>query len=102
MILKLNIKYQYKNPILINNIDSNKIVVSNKVSFGKKDFKYFTGYKDAKKVRSLCIFLPKMSAYRRDFDKTKCMTFLIKNDNLLETYKEIWEKVRNSIKKEFG
>ena len=79
MILKLNIKYQYKNPILINNIDSNKIVVSNKVSFGKKDFKYFTGYKDAKKVRSLCIFLPKMSAYRRDFDKTKCMTFLIKN-----------------------
>ena len=30
------------------------------VSFGKKGFKYFIGYKDAK-IRPLCIFLPKMS-----------------------------------------
>ena len=28
----------------------NKVVASNKVCFGKKGFKYFTGYKDAKKV----------------------------------------------------
>ena len=28
-------------------------------------FKYFIGYKDAKKVRPLCAFLPKMSAYRK-------------------------------------
>ena len=35
-----------KNPIFIDDIDSNKIVVSYKVSFGKKDFKYFIGYKD--------------------------------------------------------
>ena len=51
MILKLK-KYkfhQHKSLISINNIDINKIVVSNKVSFGKKDFKYFIGYKDAKK-----------------------------------------------------
>ena len=41
--------HQHKNPILINNIDINKIVVSNKVSFGKKDFEYFIGYNDAKK-----------------------------------------------------
>ena len=39
--------YQDKCPILINNIDINKIVVSNKFSFGKKDF---IGYKDAKKI----------------------------------------------------
>ena len=52
MILKLK-KYkfhQHKSLISINNIDINKIVVSNKVSFGKKDFKYFIGYKDAKKI----------------------------------------------------
>ena len=30
--------YQHKRPILINSIDTNKIVVSSKVSFGKKDF----------------------------------------------------------------
>ena len=27
----------------------------------------------------LCIFLPKMSTYIRNFDKTKCMSFLIKD-----------------------
>ena len=45
--------------------------------------------------------MPKMSAYRRDFDETKYISFLIKDDELLEKYNEIWEKVRNSLKKEF-
>ena len=55
-----------------------------------------------KKIRPLCIFLPKMSAYRKDFDKTKYMYFLIKDEKLLEKYNEIWKKVSNIIKKEFG
>ena len=42
-----------------------------------------------------------MSAYRIDFDETKCMSFFIKDDKLLGKYNEIWEKVRNNIKKEF-
>ena len=36
-----------------------KVAVSNKVSFGK----YFIGYKDDKKIRPLCLFPLKMSAY---------------------------------------
>ena len=40
-----------------------------------------------------------MSAYRKDFDETEYMTFLIKYDELLEKYNEIWEKVKNNIKK---
>ena len=52
-----------------------KIVVSNKVSFSKKGCKYFISYEDAKKIRPLCIFLPKMSAYKRDFDETKYVFF---------------------------
>ena len=92
--------HQDKTPISIKNIDINKIVVSNKVSFGKKDFKYFIGYKDAK-IRPLCIFLPKMSTYRRDFDATKYLPFSIKDDELLEKYNEIQETVKNSITKEF-
>ena len=42
-----------------------------------------------------------MSAYRRDFDEIKYMSFLMKDDELLEKYNEIWGKVKNSIKKEF-
>ena len=50
MILKLKNKfYQDKSPISINNKDITKIVVSKKVSFSKKGFKYFVGYKDGKK-----------------------------------------------------
>ena len=30
-----------------------------------------------------------MSAYRKDFDKTKYMSFLIKDDKSLEKYNEI-------------
>ena len=95
MILKSKKKkfHQHKRPISIKNIDINKIVVSNKVFFGKKGFKYFIGLKDDK-TRPLCIFLPKMGAHKRDFDETKDMSFLIKDN-------EIWEKVKNSIKKEF-
>ena len=49
--------HQHKRPISIKNIDS----------CGKKGFEYCIGYKDAKKIRPLCIFLPKVSAYRRDW-----------------------------------
>ena len=65
--------HQHKNPIPISNIDINKMVVSNKVSLSKMGFKYFISDKDGKKVKPLCILLPKMIAYRSDFDETKYM-----------------------------
>ena len=40
-----------------------------------------------------------MSGYRRDFGETKYISFLRKDAKLLEKYNEIWEKVKNSIKK---
>ena len=88
--------WKYEKRISITNIDINKIVVSNKVPLGKKDFKYFIGYKDAK-IRPLCTFLLKMSAYNSDFGEIKYMSFLTKDDELLEKYNEIWEKVSKSI-----
>ena len=42
--------HQYRITISTGNIDFNKIVVSNKISFDKKRFKYFIGHKDAKKI----------------------------------------------------
>ena len=67
--------HQHKRPTSIDNIDVDKIVVSKKVSFDRNRFEYFIDYKDIKKFGPLLIFLPKMSAYRRDFDNTKCMVF---------------------------
>ena len=39
-----------------------------------------------------------MSEYRRDFDKTECMSFMMKDEKLLEKYNEIFSSI---IKKEF-
>ena len=36
-----------------------------------------------------------MSVYRRDFDETKSISFLIKDGELFEQYNEILEKVKN-------
>ena len=51
--------HQHKGPISIKNINVNKIVVSNKVSFGKKGFKYLIGSKDAKNVNLYVYFSQK-------------------------------------------
>ena len=69
--IEKHIFYQQKNQILIYNVDINNILVSNKASFGKKGFRFFICFKDGKKVRPLGILLPKIGAYRRDFDETK-------------------------------
>ena len=37
-----------------------------------------------------------MNGYRRDFDETKCLSFLIKNEELLKQRNEIWNKVSKS------
>ena len=33
-----------------------------------------------------------MSAYKKDFDETKYMSFIINDDELFEKYDVIWEK----------
>ena len=76
VILKLKNKFhQHKSLISMNNIDINKIVLSNKVCFGKKGFEYFICDKNGKNIRPSCILLPKMSAYKIYFYETKYMTF---------------------------
>ena len=57
-----------KNTNFINDIDINRIEVSNKLPFGKQDFRYFVGYKDSEKIRPLCIFYWQMIIYKRNFD----------------------------------
>ena len=53
--------HQHKSRISINNIDINKIA-SNKLLFNKQDFKYFIGYKDAKKNKTF-MHIPSRNGY---------------------------------------
>ena len=53
-------------------------------------------------VKTLHIMLRKTSAYLKSYDgETKWMYFLIEDDDLLEKYNTIWDKVSADVKKEF-
>ena len=60
-------KQKFLRPNSIKTVGIGKMIVSNNVPLGKKGFKYFIGYKNTKKFIPLCIFLPKMSAYRTKY-----------------------------------
>ena len=80
-------------------VDIEKVLVSNNISFREKNYKYFIGYLYNSKVKPLNIMFPKKSAYLKRYDgQTKWMYFLIQDDELLEKYNTIWA----DIKKEFG
>ena len=88
----------YKNKKLFNThyLDVNKILVSKKESYGTKNsFKYFIGYNDDDVIRPLCIKLPQMIGYVKNFDSNKTMSFKVSDNKLLKKYNKISEK--NSI-----
>ena len=71
MILKLKKInfYRHKSPIFKKDVDTEKVLVSNKISSGKKNYKYFIGYLyNDHKVNLLHIMLPKTSAYAKSCD----------------------------------
>ena len=69
----------------------------------KKNYKYVIGhfYND-NEVKPLHIMLPKSSVYVKSCGRqTKWTYFLIEDNDLLEKYNTIWDKVSTDIKKEF-
>ena len=74
--------HYYNNAIMIDDVDIDKMI-SNKVSC-RKGCKHFIGYKDSLKVKPLCIMLPKTSGCTKSVYKTKCISLLIKDDELLK------------------
>ena len=64
--------------------------------FGGKHYRYLICYSyNDNKVKPLHIMLPKTSAFVKVYDaQTKWMYFLIKDDDFLQTYNTIWDKVK--------
>ena len=101
--------YRHKAPTFLKDVDVEK-VLSNKISFGEKNCKYFIGYLyNDNKVKPLHIMLPKTSVYIKSYDgQTKWMYFLIEDDDLNlkieddEKYNTIWDKVSADIKKKIN
>ena len=58
-------------------------------------FKYFIGYQEGEIVKPLCIVLPQMSGYIKYFEnRGKKMSFMIKDDEVWEKYKQIWDVIK--------
>ena len=45
--------------------------------------------------------IQKIQAYRKNFNGTKYMSYIIKKDELLEKFNKLWNKVSNTVKKGF-
>ena len=61
--------YRRKLPVPLRDVDIEKVLVSNKISFGEKNYKYFIGYlHNNHKVKPLNIMLPKTGAYVKSYD----------------------------------
>ena len=67
----------------------------------KNSFKYFIGYNDYNAIRPLCIKLPQMSRYVKNFDSNKIMSFKVDDDKQLKKYTKLWEKISNIRNIEF-
>ena len=62
--------YKNKKAAKIDDIDINKIFLYKEEPYGtKKSFKCFIGYNDNDVVRPLCIKLPQMTGYVRNFKR---------------------------------
>ena len=102
--VRVNKKEFHKSKQLIDlglvNVD--QIVVSDKFKHSDDGFKYFIGYKEGEIVKPLCIILPQMTGYIKYFEnRGKNMSFVIKDDYVLDKYNEIWDKIKDTLNIKF-
>ena len=94
--------HKSKQPIDLLSVNVDQIVVSDKFKHNDEGFKYFVGYRDNEIVKPLCIILPPMSGYIKYFENGgKNMSFFVKDDNVLDKYNEIWEKIKEKLSIKF-
>ena len=61
--------YHHKTSIFLGDVDTEKVLLPNKISFSEKNYKYFIGYlHNSNKVKPLNIMLPKTSTYVKRHD----------------------------------
>ena len=78
-------------------VNTENIVTSDKFKHSDDGFKYFTGYQEDEIVKPLFIILPQMSGYIKYFENDrKNMSFIVKDDSVLNKYNEIWDKIKKS------
>ena len=95
--------YSSKKAILLDSVDLNKTVVSNRWKLNDITYKYFCGYLNNDVFHPLCVILPQMSGYIKHFDNGgKNMSFVTDDKKVYEKYDEIWNVVKSLLKLKFA
>ena len=90
--------HESKQPIDLNLVDTDKIVISDKFKRSDDGFKCFIGYKEDDIINPLCIILTQMSGYLKHFEKSeKTMSFMIENDIVLVKNNKNWNEIKNKL-----
>ena len=98
IILNKNKFHKSKEPNDLLSVNVDQIVVSDKFKHNNEGFKYFTGFQKGEIVKPLCIILPQISGYIKYFEnRGKNMSFLIKDDEVLDKYNEICDVIKNKL-----
>ena len=94
--------HKSKQPINLDLVNLDQTVMSDKFKHSDDGFKYFIGYRDNEIVKPLCIILPQMSGYIKFFENGgKSMSFVAKDDDALDKYNEIWNKIKKTLNIKF-
>ena len=79
-------------------VNLNQIFISDRFNHNNNDSRYFIGYQEGKIVKPLCNILPQMTGYIKYFEYGGMnMSFLIKNNEVWEKYKQIWCLIKNKL-----
>ena len=109
--IKVNKKkfHMSKEPINLMSVNIDQVVAYDKFNNNSNNnnnnnnncnngFRYFIGYQEGGIVKPWCIILPQMSRYIKYFEYGGMnMSFLIKDGEVWEKYKEIWNLIKNKL-----
>ena len=77
-------------------------MVSDNFKHSDDGFEYFIGYQEGEIVKPLCIILPQISGYIKYFENGgKKMSFMAKDDDVLDKYNKIWDKIKSKLNIKF-
>ena len=97
-----NTFHKSKEQINLDLVNVDQIVVSDKFQHNGDGFKYLIVYKEGEIVKPLCITLPQMTGYIKFFEYGgKNMSFIIKDDYVLDKYNAIWDKIKETLEIKF-
>ena len=102
--IRLNRKQFHKSKLSIDlkSVNLDQINVSDKFKHSNEGFKFFIGYQEDQIVKSLCIILPQKSGYIKYFENgSKKRSFMVKDDNVLDKYNNIWDKIKEKLNIKF-